>query len=94
MTLKQSKVTISLSDYVPFFNFWSTQVPLPFCGATDTHFGLLMMFLWVSRPEWSALFTLGRGVCVTCSLIFPSAATPAELLVASIAAELISCTCD
>ena len=37
-----------------------------------------------SKPEWAALFILGRGIHVTCSLRFASGATPADLLEASI----------
>ena len=48
--------------------------------------------LWISKPEWAALFALGGGVCVTCSLRFTSGVTPADLLVASMAAELVSST--
>ena len=40
----------------------------------------------------SALFALGRDICVTCSLRFTSGATPADLLVASMAAEPMSST--
>ena len=54
-------------------------------------FGLLLDFwwylLWVSMPEWAALFTLGRGVPITHFLRFAFGATPADLLAASIAAE-------
>ena len=35
---------------------------------------------WVSKPEWAALFVLGRGICVTHLLRFTSGATPADLL--------------
>ena len=44
-----------------------------------------------SPPEWAGLLPLG-GVHVHRSLRFPSGATPADLLVASIAAEPISPT--
>ena len=40
----------------------------------------------------AALFTLGRDVHVTCSLRFTSGVTPADLLAASMAVELISST--
>ena len=40
----------------------------------------------------SALFTLDGGVHVTCSLRFTSGTTPADLMEASMAAELISST--
>ena len=46
--------------------------------------------LRVSGPDWAALFALGRGICVTCSLTFTSGVTPANLLATSMAAELIS----
>ena len=67
-----------------FFNFWRTWVLL--VGATDTPV-LIPRLLWVSKPEWAALFKLGRGVCVTCSLRFTSGVTPTNLMVASITAE-------
>ena len=52
----------------------------PFCGATDTPvLDFWRCLLWVSKPEWAALFTLDRGVCVTCSLRFTSGVTPADL---------------
>ena len=41
----------------------------------------------VSKPEWTVLFTLGGGVCVTHSRRFPSGATPAGLLGASMAVQ-------
>ena len=35
----------------------------PFCGATDTPvLDFWWRLLWVSKPEWAALFTHGRGV--------------------------------
>ena len=33
----------------------------------------------MSKPEWSALFALARGICVICSLRLTSSAIPAEL---------------
>ena len=52
-------------------------------------------FLW-GHPFWTSsdvsLFTLGRGVRVRRSLRFTSGVTPADLLVASMATELISST--
>ena len=37
-----------------------------FCGATDTPvLDFWWHLLWVSKPEWEALFTLGGGICVT-----------------------------
>ena len=60
----------------------------PFFGATDTPIlDFWWRLLWVSKPEWAALFKLGRGIHVTCSLRFTSGVTPADLLVASKAAE-------
>ena len=60
----------------------------PFCGATDT---LVLDFwwnlLWVSKPEWAALFVLGRGIHDICSLRFTSGVTPADLLPASMTAS-------
>ena len=47
--------------------------------------------LWVLKPVWAA-FVVGRGVCVTCCLRFTSGVKPAELLVASMAAEPFSST--
>ena len=61
----------------------------PFCGATDTPvLDFWWCLLWVPKPLWAALFALGKGVCVTCSLRFTSGATPADML----AAELFSST--
>ena len=48
--------------------------------------------LWVSKPEWVTLFALGGGIYVTCPLRFTSGVTPADLLVASMAAKALSCT--
>ena len=60
----------------------------PFCGATDTPvLDFWWYLLWVSKPEWAALFKLGRGILVTHSLGFTSGTTPADLLAASMAAE-------
>ena len=60
----------------------------PFCWASDT---LVLDFWWhllaVSKPEWTASFALGRGLHVTCFLRFTSGATPANILVPSMAAE-------
>ena len=60
----------------------------PFCGATDTPLlDFWWCLLWVSKPEWAALFMLGGHVHVTCLLRFTSGATPADLMVASMAAK-------
>ena len=54
----------------------------PFCGDTDTPvLDFWGCFLWVSKPEWAALFALGGAVHVTCSLGFTSGVIPADLLV-------------
>ena len=59
------------------FNFWRTQVL--FCGANDSHvLDFWWCFLWVSKPEWAILFTLGRGICGTHYLSFTFGATPAH----------------
>ena len=45
----------------------------PFCGATDTPvLDFWWHLLWVSKPEWAALFALGGGIHVTRSLKFTS----------------------
>ena len=54
-------------------HFWS-----PFCGATDTPVLDWWRLLWVSKPEWEALFAIGRGVRVTHSLRFTSGVTPTD----------------
>ena len=60
----------------------------PFCGATDTPvLDFWWCLLWVSKPEWAALFKLGRGVHITRYLRFTSGVTPANLLAASMAAK-------
>ena len=68
----------------------------PCCGATDTPvLEFWWRLLWVSKPEWAALFELCRGILVTCSLRFISGVTPADLLVASMVAEpSLPCTCE
>ena len=48
---------------------------------------LFRLHLWVSKPEWPAIFALGRGIHVTHSLRFTSGATPANLLTASMTAK-------
>ena len=53
-----------------------------FCGATDTPvFNFWWRLLWVLKPGWAALFTLGGGIHVSHSLRFTSGATPADHLV-------------
>ena len=57
-------------------------------GATDTPVSnFWWRLLWGSKPEWAALFVLGRGICVTCSLRFTSGVTSADLLAACMAAK-------
>ena len=57
----------------------------PFGGATDAPVSdFWWCLLWASKPEWTTLFTLGRGIGDVCSLRFTSGATPAELLVAEL----------
>ena len=46
--------------------------------------------LWISKPEWAALFTLGGGTHITCSPRYTSSATHVHLLAASMPAKLIS----
>ena len=74
-----------------WFFFWRTQVL--FYGETDTP---VLEFWWcllsVSKPEWAALFVFTGGIPVTHSLRFTSGATPADHLVASIAAKPFSST--
>ena len=44
---------------------------MSFCGATDTPvLGSWWHLLWVSKPEWTALFALGRGIHHVCFLRF------------------------
>ena len=67
----------------------------PFCGAIDTPvWDLWWQFLWISKPEWAALFALGGGIDLhfTHFLRFTSGMTLADRLKASMAAELISST--
>ena len=65
----------------------------PFHGATDTQvLDFWWYLLWVSKPEWAVLFSLGRCVCDVHSRKFTSGVTYADLLVASMAAELFSST--
>ena len=62
-------------------------------GDTDTPvLDFWWSLLWVSKPEWAALFTLGEGRHVTHFLRFTSGLTPAELLVANMAAKPFSFT--
>ena len=64
-------------------------------GATSSRFrnqsGQSYLHL-VLKPEWTALFALGRGIHVTCCLRFTSGVTPANLLAASMAAKPVSST--
>ena len=64
-----------------------------FGGHWYPYFGVLATFpLDFKARVGSALFALGRGICITQYLRFTSDATPANLLVASMAAEPISST--
>ena len=61
---------------------------MSFCWATDTPvLDIWWCLLWVSKPECTDLFALGRGVHDVHSLRFTSGATPTDLLVASMTAE-------
>ena len=87
------KPTVLFHKEAFFSSFWRTQVIFVGPGATDTSvLDFWWCLLWVSKPEWSALFTLGWDIHATCSLRFTSGVTPADLLVASMAAELFSFT--
>ena len=71
-----------------FKNFCWTHVHL--WGHWYPCFELLMMSpLGFKAKVGSALFALGRGICVTCSLRFPSGATPLLVYNASIAASCL-----
>ena len=62
-----------------------------FCGATDTPvLDFWWHFLWISQPEWVALFGLDRSLYIIHFLTFFSDVTPADLWVSSMAAELFS----
>ena len=79
---------IALENSFLFLNFLEDISPV--CGATDTpilDFWCCILFL--SKLEQAALFTLGRAICDVCSLRFTSGVPPADLLAASMAAELI-----
>ena len=66
---------------------------MPFCGATDSPvLDFLGRLLWVSKPEWAVLFSLGRGIRDIRSQRFTSSSAPVDLLVASMTAELFSFT--
>ena len=57
-------------------------------GATDTPvLDFWLHLLWVSKPEWAALFAFGRGIHDIHSLRFTSGATPLPVYIASIAAS-------
>ena len=67
-----------------FFTFWWTHAIL---WATDNPvLNFWWHLLWVEKPEWAALFALGKGICDICSLRFISNVTPAGLLMGSMAA--------
>ena len=83
-------VTFHSRKFFSIFKFLEDTSPL--CGATKTPvLDFWWCLLWVSKPEWAAFFVLGEGVCYTFPR-FVSGVTPADLLVASMAAELFSST--
>ena len=64
------QVQISRTKITSFFKKFLEDIS-PFCGATDTPvLDFWWCLLWVSKPEWAALFVLGGGVRVTRSLRF------------------------
>ena len=59
------------SSFLLLKNFLENICISSFCGATDTPVLDFWWHLpWVSKPEWTALFELCGGVCVTRSLRF------------------------
>ena len=52
--------------------YWTTIIPV---------LDFWWCLLWVLKPEWAALFTLGWGICDVCSVKFTSGATPADHLI-------------
>ena len=67
------------------------EITLCICSLSDET-DTPVLYFWVSKPECAAIFVLGGGVRVTCSLKFTSGATPANLLVASMASKPFSST--
>ena len=64
----------------------------PFCGVTDNPvLDFWWHLLWVSKPEWAALLALAKAYMLHVPWDSPLV-TPADLLAASMAAELISST--
>ena len=64
-----------------------------YCGDTGTPvLDFWWCLLWVSKPEWAALFVLGRVVCLRHSLRFTSGVKPAALFAASMVAKPTSST--
>ena len=60
---------------------------MSFYGVTDSPvLDFWSCLLWASKPEWTALYTLDGGVWDVCSQSFTSGPTPADLLMASMAA--------
>ena len=48
-----------------FFVFQFLEDASPSCAAIDTPvLDFWLSFLWLSKPEWAALFTLGGGACI------------------------------
>ena len=64
----------------------------PISSPNTSVLDFLWCLLWVSKPEWAALFTLGGGICVTHCLRFTFGVTPADLLAASMTVEPFSST--
>ena len=90
---------ISLNSCIPVHSLWAMNClnwNIFFKLSAGPLISLFLDFWWhllrVSKPEWAVIFMLGRGIHVTCSLRFTSGVTPANLLVACMAVELISST--
>ena len=73
-------IGLSNSKWISLKKIWWTHILL--WVQWYPYFGLLMMSLWVSKPEWATSFTLGRGTHDVHSLRFISGATLADLLIA------------
>ena len=65
---------------VTAFGLWTVSIEiffLTFCGATDIPvLDFWWHLLWVSKPEWAAIYMLGRGIHFTCSLRFNDSCQP------------------
>ena len=90
-SLASESMSLNHSPVVQFFLF--LEDTSPFYRETDTPvLEFWWCLLWVSKPEWTALFVFSGGILVTHTLRFTSGATPADHLVASIAAKPFSPT--